>query len=66
MFPLMAFASPTVIREKADTASVIISAITAPVAAVTADYLTKKQKERKRRNDEESQRTQSRNSEELK
>jgi len=32
---------------------VIISAVTAPIAAVIADYLTEKQKERKRRNSQE-------------
>jgi NhaP-type Na+/H+ or K+/H+ antiporter len=60
MFPLMAFAWPSLAGERADTAWVIISAITAPIAAVIADYLTEKQKERKRRNTQESQRTQSR------
>ena len=59
MFPLMAFASPAFIREKADTAWVIIFAITAPITVVPADYLTKKQEEKKRRNDEEPQRNSS-------
>lgn len=60
VFLLMAFAWPAVKGERVDTAWVIISAITAPIAAVIADYLTEKQKERKGRNDEESQQTQSR------
>ena len=60
MFPLMAFAWPAVKGERADAAWVIISAITAPIAVAIADYLTEKQKERKRRNSQEPQRMQSR------
>ena len=60
LFVLMTFVVPPLEGERADTAWVIISAITAPIAVVIADYLTEKQKERKRRNAQESQRTQSR------
>jgi hypothetical protein len=60
LFVLMTFVVPALEGKKADTAWVIISAITVPIAAVIADYLTEKQKERKRRNSQESQRTQSR------
>jgi phosphotransferase system glucose/maltose/N-acetylglucosamine-specific IIC component len=60
LFILMTFVVPALEGKRADTAWVIISAITAPIATVIADYLTEKQKERKRRNTQESQRTQSR------
>lgn len=60
LFVLMTFVVPALEGKRADTAWVIISAITAPIAVVIADYLTEKQKERKRGNSQESQRTQSR------
>ena len=50
LFILMAFLAPALEGKRADTAWVIISAITAPIAVVIADYLTEKQKERKKRN----------------
>ncbi len=48
MFIVMALVVPLLEEEKPSTAYLIISAITSPIAAITADYLDTKWKARKR------------------
>jgi hypothetical protein len=50
LFVLMTFLIPSLEGRKVDTAWIIISAISAPLAAVLADYLTDKQRQRNRKN----------------